>query len=128
MAKSIKPDALHDAIKKELTMYHDRVVSKVNNLSEQAAKTLVKKTRTTAPVKTGSYYRNIASKEVKSSPFGKTYAWYVKAPDYRLTHLLVKPHATVNGKRTTPDPFLQNALNEVLPDYEKNVEEALKDD
>lgn len=128
MAKSIKPDALRDVIKKELTMYHERVVNKVDNLSEQAAKALVKKTKVTAPKRTGSYRKNIASKKTKDSPNGATYAWYVKDPDYRLTHLLVKPHATVNGKRTTPDPFLQNAINDTLPEYEKNVEEALKDD
>jgi hypothetical protein len=32
----------------------------------------------------------------------------------------------VNGGRVPGDPFLKNALDEVLPDYEKDVEEALK--
>ena len=52
--------------------------------------------------------------------------WYVKAPDHRLTHLLVHGHATRNGGRTKPDPFLHNALADVLPEYEKAVEEAVK--
>ena len=52
--------------------------------------------------------------------------WYVKAPDYRLTHLIVHGHATKDGGRTRGNPFLKNALDEVLPEYEREVEEVLK--
>ena len=52
--------------------------------------------------------------------------WYVKAPHYRLTHLLVHGHAKKDGGRVQGDPFLQNALDEVLPEYERAVEEGLK--
>jgi hypothetical protein len=58
----------------------------------------------------------------------KRFIWHVKAPDYRLTHLLVKGHATKDGGRTKANPFLQNALDQVLPEYEKEVEEAVKSD
>ena len=52
--------------------------------------------------------------------------WYVKAPDHRLTHLLVRGHATKDGGRTKADPFLENALDVVLPEYEQNAREAVK--
>ena len=57
----------------------------------------------------------------------KRYIWYVKAPDHRLTHLLVHGHATRNGGRTKANPFLKNALDDVLPEYERAVEEAVKE-
>ena len=127
MAKGIRPQDLGEAIAQELSVYHEDVTRRVNDLSAQAAKDLVTKTKATAPVGArGSFRRNIASKLTSKSRYGSIYAWFVKAPDYRLTHLLVHGHATRNGGRTRPDPFLKNALDEVLPEYEKNVEEALK--
>ena len=127
MAKTTKPTDLAEAIKEELTIYHENITQKLNALSEDAVKTLVKKTKTTAPKRTGSFRKNIASKAVKESPNGNTYAWYVKAPDHRLTHLLVHGHEKVNGGRVKGDPFLEKAVNDVLPQYERAVEEAVKD-
>lgn len=57
-----------------------------------------------------------------------SYVWHVKAPDYRLTHLLVHGHATKDGGRTKGNPFLANALAQVLPEYERKVEEVLRND
>lgn len=127
MAKGVKPEDLGSAITEELTIYHQDVTKEINALSEQAAKELVSKTKPTAPVgASGTFRRNISSKRVKEGRNGDTYAWYVKAPDHRLTHLLVHGHATKNGGRTKANPFLENAVAEVLPDYEKKVEEAAK--
>lgn len=127
MANGIKPEDLGAAIEKELTVYHQDVTDRVKTLAKDAAAKLVKLTKVTAPKgERGSFRKNIASKPVSEGPRGAVHAWYVKAPDYRLTHLLVKGHATRDGDRTRPDPFLANALDEVLPEYEKDVEEALK--
>lgn len=127
MAKNIKPTDLADAIQQELTVYHQDVIEAVNKLSEKAAKDLAKKTRATAPVGArGSFRKNITSRVSKKDRNGNTYAWFVKGTDSRLTHLLVQGHATRDGGRTKGDPFLENALEEVLPDYEKAVEEAVK--
>ena len=127
MANSIKPSELGAAIERELTVYHESVTERINSLSEKAVKALVKKTKATAPVGArGSNKKRISSKLLKSGRNGNTYVWYVKAPDYRLTHLLVKGHATKNGGRTKADPFLSNALGQVLPEYERGVEEAVR--
>ena len=127
MTKSIKPSDLGAAIEEELTLYHEDVMKKVDALSAKAAKEVVKKTKSLAPVgERGSFKKSISSKLVEKTRFSSIYAWFVKAPDHRLTHLLVHGHAKRNGGRTKADPFLENALAEVLPEYEKNVEEALK--
>lgn len=126
MAKTVKPGDLGAVLSKELAIYGEGVTERVNKLSAEAAKSLVTKTKATAPERTGSFRKNIASKVLKQTPRGDTYVWYVKAPDYRLTHLLVHGHAKQNGGRVAGNPFLENALNDVLPAYEKAVEEATK--
>lgn len=128
MAKTIKPDDLSKAIEQELTIYHEDVTRRVNDLSAEAAKTLVKKTKATAPQRTGSFRKNITSKMTEKSIGGEKYTWYVKAPDHRLTHLLVHGHAKKNGGRVKGNPFLQKALDEVLPAYEKAIEEVIAND
>lgn len=126
MAKGLKIGDLDKALAKELTMYHQNVVEKMDAAASKAVKDLVKKTKATAPEMTGSFKKNIASKAMPTRIGAALYAWYVKAPDYRLTHLLAHGHATVNGGRVPGNPFLQNAVNDVLPEYEKAVEEAIK--
>lgn len=124
---NIKPGDLGDAIAKTLTIYHDQVVTGIDEAGEEAMKKLVKKTKATAPVGArGSFKKSITSTR-QTGPRGDRFVWHVKAPDHRLTHLLVHGHATRDGGRTRGDPFLQNALDEVLPDYEKAIEEAVKD-
>lgn len=128
MAKTIKLDELGAAISETLTIYHEDVTKRVNDLSAKAVKDLVKKTKATAPKASGSFKKNIVGKVLEQTPNGDKHVWYVKPPDHRITHLLVHGHVTRNGGRTKADPFLKNALDEVLPEYEREVEEAVKND
>lgn len=128
MAKTIKPADLGDAIQRELTTYSKGVAERVNAAGKAAAEKLRKLTKATAPVASGDFRKHIAIKEVDSGHGTKKYVWHVKAPDYRLTHLLVHGHATKNGGRTKGDPFLKNALETVLPEYEQAVKEAVQND
>jgi hypothetical protein len=114
------------AIQQELEIYSEEVTDAVNQAAEEACKDLVKKTKATAPVKTGDFKRHITYTPINMANGAKRFVWHVKKPDYRLTHLLVHGHVKKNGGRTKGDPFLQNALDQVLPEYEKNVEEAIQ--
>jgi hypothetical protein len=127
MAKGIKPADLSAAIEEQLTVYHEGIIQRMNAASEAAVKKLVKLTKATAPVGyRGKFKRSITSGVKNATKRGNTYAWYVKPPEHRLVHLLVRSHATKDGGRTKADPFLKNAVDIVLPDYEKSVEEAIK--
>ena len=128
MAKSIKPEQLGAAIQEELTTYSEGVAERVNAVGKTAAEKLRKLTKATAPVASGDFRKHIAVKEVDAGHGTKKYIWHVKAPDHRLTHLLVHGHATKNGGRTKGDPFLKNALETVLPEYEQAVKEAVQND
>lgn len=130
MSKAIKPGELAAAIQKELAVYSEGVVERVNAAGQESSEKLRKLTKASAPRRKGkgggSFRRNIAIKALDAGSGMKKFVWYVKPPDHRLTHLLVHGHATVDGDRTKANPFLENALDVVLPEYEKAVEEAVK--
>lgn len=126
-AVTVKVADLDVALRQTLTLWHEDVNEAIDKASETAVKKLAKRTKATAPKGArGNFKKNISSKLKKRNRNGITYVWYVKAPDYRLTHLLVKGHATRDGGRTRADPFLQNALDETLPEYENAIKEALQ--
>lgn len=126
MSKTIQASALGAAIEQELTLYAKEVEKGVEAAGEKSVKKLVKLTRATAPVgHRGSFKRHITSTKKKSGRMTK-FIWHVKAPDHRLTHLLVHGHATKDGGRAKGNPFLKNALAQVLPEYEREVKEAIE--
>ena len=119
-----------------LTIYNEEVNEKLREVTQESMKKLVKETKATAPSgrRKGQYRRKITAdySGTKKSPKGLkgqnvNAIWYVKAPEYRLTHLLVHGHATRDGGRTRANPFLQNAVDKVIPEYEQKVKEAIED-
>jgi hypothetical protein len=124
---TVTPDKLAKAINAELTTYHEETLEKLRGATRNSMTDLVRKTRATAPKKTGAFRRHIAGdfRGLAKGLHTVTARWYVKAPHYRLTHLLVNGHAKKNGGRVDGDPFLENALAEVLPAYEEAVKEAV---
>ena len=128
MAKTIKPEQLGAALQEELTLYHKEATDRVNAAGKKSMQKLVKLTRASAPAgKRGSFRRSITSTEKQVSSCMKLYTWGAKPPDHRLTHLLVHGHAAKDGGRVPGSPFLQNALDVVLPEYENAVKEALQE-
>ena len=137
--RRIHTGELGSALEQELTIYGDEINDGLRDVTEASMKKLVKKTKATAPRgrRNGQFKKNITAdyqslrrkgSRSKGQFRGRTIraTWYVKAPDYRLTHLLVHGHEKKNGGWTRANPFLQNALDEVLPEYERNIEEVLK--
>lgn len=114
-------------IRGALTLYAAEVTESIDAAGASMVKKLVNLTRRSAPRASGEFAKSIASKTIKR-PSGNVYIWYVKRPHHRITHLLVHGHATRDGGRTKADPFLHNALDQVLPEYEAAVKEALKND
>lgn len=122
------------AMENMLEIYSQEVQDAIVDVTERWMGELVRQTKATAPKgpRNGQFRKNISAdyrelRRVKSLR-GRTIraTWYVKAPDYRLTHLIVHGHATKDGGRTKANPFLQNALDHVLPGYEHDLEEAIR--
>ena len=126
---TITSDKLADAIEQELTIYHEDVNEKLREVTRRNMADLVRKTRATAPEGKRGLFRKAIAGDFRGLARGNrkvSATWYVRKPHYRLTHLIVKSHATKNGKPTKANPFLQNALDEVLPNYENEIKEALQ--
>lgn len=125
---------LGSALEHQLELYAQEVQDGIIQVTEGSMQKLVKMTKSTAPTgrRHGQFKKNITAdyQELKRMKKlrGRTIraTWYVKAPDHRLTHLIVHGHATRDGGRTRANPFLQNALDSVLPEYERGIEEVLK--
>lgn len=122
----ISPFKLSSAIRENLELYSDRVTEGVNTSAKTSSFKLLKLTKATAPKKSGFFRKHLAVKEDSTVRGMKSYLWYVKDPAYRLTHLLVHGHANRDGSRTEGDPFLKDALDAVLPEFEQAVKEAIK--
>lgn len=143
MADKIRVQAseVSAALEAQLSKYNEELNDRLTIAVEESINKLVKLTKATAPRgrRNGQYRKNIAAdkrdlKRAKRGAHGglqgrvTTATWYVKAPDYRLTHLLVHGHLKRNGvDRTKANPFLHNALDQVVPEYERKVKEAITD-
>lgn len=129
MARVTNLSTLGEVIGEELKLYTFEVNEKVYKAGQKAVKELERITKDTAPFNARAYHKHyvdmIATKSERRRTGVTVHTWYVKPPAHRLTHLLVKGHETKDGDRTKADPFLQNALDRVLPEYEKDIKEAL---
>ena len=130
-------DDLNTQLERVLTVYSEGLNEKIRKITKESMQKFVKETKTTAPKgkRNGQFRRNISANYsgLNSSVRGLKgqnirAVWYVKAPDYRLTHLIVHGHATRDGDRTRENPFLENALDRILPEYEQKVQEAISND
>lgn len=111
-----------------LENYNKTIVSGVKSETKKAMKQLVKGTKQDAPLgKRNQHYKDsITSKKVVETDDGIVLRWYVKGSDYRLSHLLEKGHATRNGGRTRAYRFISKNLDKVKNNYERGIEEVIR--
>ncbi len=126
MAKSISIGDFDKEIEKELMLYSEEITDQVKKINDDVMKTLVKNTKKDANKRTGAYAKAITSKRTKETKRTRVNTWYVKDPEYRKSHLLEKGHATRNGGRTKAYGFISKNEQIAVKNYEKRVEEAIK--
>ena len=128
MAKILlQSEKLTDEVMKMLQDYHMDLSDSVFKVGKRAIKELERKTIDTAPIgRRGEFRPHIASKSTRDRLDRMTHTWYVKAPEYRLTHLLVHGHRLPRGGKTRPNPFLKDALEDVLDEYIEDLEKVIK--
>lgn len=128
MSDLINVEELNTAIMDSLEDYNKKIIEGVKKNTKRAMKDLVANTKATAPVgKREQHYRDhISSKTTIETAYGLTKAWYVRGPDYRLTHLLNDGHALRDGGRYPGTNFVGKAVDAIIPWYLAKIEEVIK--
>lgn len=131
--KDISPALFDLELQDALMTYALKNGARIDELTKEAVKQLVRMTRVSAPRESSRawnrkkttrarFHTSIAYKKLEAMWFGASrYLWYVEKPNYRLTHLLAKSHRARNNRIVRGNPFLQNALDTVLRDYEAAI-------
>ena len=104
----VNPDNLDSAVNDILTDYYNGTTEEIKKASARAIRQCRDeiKAHITFTEHTGDYVMAMTTKKTAESTSGAEYTWYVKAPHYRLTHLLEKGHALRNGGRTRAFPHI----------------------
>lgn len=110
---SVTVEELAAEVGKILDAYGEEVYKILDKAAKQTAKETNEEIKKNVEFRnrTGQYVRNFATKKwnTEAGTFrhhSTNYVWYVKAPYYRLTHLLEHGHATRNGGRTQAYPHI----------------------
>ena len=128
----VEPDQFSKALIGILDDYGEDVVEEVKKAVDVTARDLVKETKQTAPRKTiggrpaGTYANHISSKVGRDTPYAYSKIWYVKSPEYRLTHLLNNGHALRQGGRWEGTGFLTKASKTHSVNFEKRLKEGIR--
>jgi len=125
MAK-VNIDQLAAEIAKGLAEYSQDVVEKVNVSSDKVGKAAVKQLKQTSPKRHGKYAKSWTMKTEPEVGQPHKRIVHVKAPHYRLAHLLEYGHAKVGGGRVEGIPHIRPAEEEVIREFTREVEEAIK--
>ena len=128
MAKRhIGSEDLASAVLDMLDEYHKDVADGIFKEGKKAIKEMERLSIDDAPIgKRGEFRPHIASMSKRDRLDRMTHTWYVKAPEYRLTHLLVHGHRLPRGGHTDPNPFVDNAYNDARDQYLDGVERVIK--
>ena len=123
---NVSIDQLAAEIAKGLAEYSQDVVEKVNVSSEAVGKAAVKQLKQTSPKRHGKYAKSWTMKTEPEVGQPHKRIVHVKAPHYRLTHLLEHGHAKVGGGRVEGRPHIRPAEEMVIQEFMSEVEEAIK--
>ena len=125
-SKKIKPDDLAIALNAELERYSRSIRKGIREAGEQCINEMVDETRATAKKRTGEYAQHIACKQKANTSDKISFLWYVKAPEYRLTHLLNNGYANRGGGRTPGDGHVTTAAEHAKEHFWQLCKEVIQ--
>lgn len=134
MSSSIEPEGFEEAVSNILKEYNADTIKGMKAAAKGAIEQCDKEIRDhiTFNQITGNYVRNFETLQTDDTPYSTEYAWHVKAPEYRLTHLLEKGHKTRRKKsgktRTKAYPHIKHGYKIARAQFEKELAEVVKGD
>ena len=125
--RRVNVDNLSDAIMEELTIFHKAIDKGFMKVIDECSEKFVKNTKADAPKgRRKKFYKHISKKNVVNKLHKYTNLWFVKDPEYRLTHLIKNGHSTRNGGRTKDNDFITQNYEEMEKKLGKEIEEVIK--
>ena len=118
----ISISSFSQAVADVLEDYNKEVIENTKNIIHDVSKEFKSNTKKDAPRgQRNKYNKYIDVKTTYESISGVTDTWYVKDPEYRLTHLIKNGHQTRNGGRTKGNDFIDKNYSKA----EKEIEERI---
>lgn len=116
------------AISKELNLYSEEITNGVKKVTDKVANDMVKNTKRDSRVgrRRGKYRKSISSKTLHENKYKKVKLWYVRDPEYRLSHLLNNGHAKKNGGFIQGDNHITKNEEIAINELERGIEEVIK--
>ena len=122
-----KIEELSSAIDDALGMYSKEIEAGIRKEVDISMKKLVMATKRDAPVRTGAYKKAISCKKSADKSGAYSKVWYVKAPHYRLAHLLNNGHAKRGGGRINGDDHITKNEKAAVSEFQRAVKEVIRE-
>ncbi|OCS82277.1 HK97 gp10 family phage protein [Caryophanon tenue] len=112
---TINISQLANEINRELQRYANRITDETDVVAKEVAEDGVRQLKVTSPKDKGDYAAGWTYKKVKD-------AYVVHNKDeYRLTHLLEKPHVQRDGSLSQAQPHIKPVEQKMIADFERKV-------
>ena len=127
MATNVKTDEIASTITKWLTEYTEDVTDIAKEVVDEIADGVMEETKAHITWYDKEYSNSFALKTSFENARNKRRTWYVKAPHYRLTHLLEFGHVTRNGTtRTRAYPHVRYGDEYAKDNFERLMKERIE--
>jgi len=125
MSRSIKIDALAEAVNEELEKYQKLSTEGMKKAVRDAGKTVKDEINSSAPVRTGRYAKSWSTKVTAESSVSLEVTVYSPSR-YMIAHLLENGHAKRGGGRVRAIPHIKPAEELGIEQLENDIAKALE--
>lgn len=123
---SISIDRFSEELETILKDYQKEVEVELKRIVHETSSDFKKNTQRDAPRgRRKKYYKNIDVKTTTEKSNSIVDTWYVKSPEYRLTHLIKNGHQTRNGGRTKGNDFIDKNFKIAEKEMEEKIKEVV---